>query len=73
MLAGIAGWIARHAALEPTTVLCGNHRISLADLYAAGTADAHCFIARRRAYLAPRSVAFSVHGIRLAVQSLAGA
>jgi CO/xanthine dehydrogenase Mo-binding subunit len=48
-------------------VLCGNHRISLADLYAAGTADGHRFIARRRAYLAPRSVAFNVHGIRLAV------
>ncbi len=53
--------------LEPTTVLCGNHRIALADLHAAGTADGHRFVARRRAYLAPRTVAFNVHGIRLAV------
>ena len=53
--------------LEPTAVLCGNHRISLADLYAAGAADGHRFIARRRAYLAPRSVAFNVQGVRLAV------
>jgi len=53
--------------LEPTAVLCGNHRISLADLFAAGIADGHRFIARRRAYLAPRTVAFNVQGIRLAV------
>jgi putative selenate reductase molybdopterin-binding subunit len=53
--------------LEPGAVLCGNHRIALTDLHAAGTAKGHHFEARRRAYLAPRSVAFNVHGVRLAV------
>ena len=53
--------------LEAGAVLCGNHRITLAALYAAGVADGHRFIARRRAYLAPRTVAFNVQGIRLAV------
>ena len=58
--------------LEATAVLCGNHRIALADLHAAGTADGHRFVARRRAYLAPRTVAFNVHGIRLAVHRVTG-
>ncbi len=53
--------------LEPHAVLCGNHRIPLATLHAAGIAAGHRFEARRRAYLAPRTVAFNVHGIRLAV------
>jgi CO/xanthine dehydrogenase Mo-binding subunit/aerobic-type carbon monoxide dehydrogenase small subunit (CoxS/CutS family) len=53
--------------LEPGAVLCGNRRITLAALHAAGIADGHRFEARRKAYLAPRSVAFNVHGIRLAV------
>jgi CO/xanthine dehydrogenase Mo-binding subunit/aerobic-type carbon monoxide dehydrogenase small subunit (CoxS/CutS family) len=53
--------------LETEAVLCGNHRITLVALHAAGIADGHRFIARRRAYLAPRTVAFNVQGIRLAV------
>jgi CO/xanthine dehydrogenase Mo-binding subunit len=53
--------------LEAEAVLCGNHRISLTDLYAAGKKDGHHFEARRKSYLAPRTVAFNVQGIRLAV------
>jgi putative selenate reductase molybdopterin-binding subunit len=53
--------------LEAGAVLCGNHRITLAALHTAGIADGHRFTARRRAYLTPRTVAFNVHGIRLAV------
>jgi putative selenate reductase molybdopterin-binding subunit len=53
--------------LEAGAVLCGNHRIALAALHAAGIAEGHHFEARRRAYLAPRTVAFNVHGVRLAV------
>ena len=60
--------VARDACkLEAKTVLCGNHRIPLAELYAAGKADGHHFEARRKSYLAPRTVGFNVHGIRLAV------
>jgi CO/xanthine dehydrogenase Mo-binding subunit len=53
--------------LEARSVLCGNHRILLAELYAAGVRDGHRFMARRKAYLSPRTVAFNVIGIRLAV------
>jgi CO/xanthine dehydrogenase Mo-binding subunit/aerobic-type carbon monoxide dehydrogenase small subunit (CoxS/CutS family) len=53
--------------LEAEAVLCGNHRISLAELYAAGMKDGHHFEARRKSYLAPRTIGFNVQGIRLAV------
>jgi CO/xanthine dehydrogenase Mo-binding subunit/aerobic-type carbon monoxide dehydrogenase small subunit (CoxS/CutS family) len=60
--------VAREACrLEAEAVLCGNHRIPLVELYAAGSADRHRFMARRKAYLSPRTVAFNAHGIRLAV------
>src|SRR5208337_5458993 len=60
--------VARDACkLEAKTVLCGNHRIPLAELFAAGKAGGHDFEARRKSYLAPRTVGFNVHGIRLAV------
>ena len=58
--------------LEAEGVLCGNHRITLSELFAAGARDGHRFIARRRAYLAPRTVAFNVQGIRLAVHRVTG-
>lgn len=70
----IIGYASRHTGvtreacrLEARSVLCGNHRIPLAELYAAGVRDGHRFMARRKAYLSPRTVAFNVHGIRLAV------
>jgi hypothetical protein len=37
------------------------------ELYSIGTSERHRFEARRKAYLCPRSVAFNVHGVRLAV------
>jgi CO/xanthine dehydrogenase Mo-binding subunit len=59
--------------LEGEMVICGNQtRISLADLYAAGTQAGHRFEAKRKAYLSPRSIAFNVHGIRLAVHRVTG-
>jgi len=48
-------------------VMCGERRIPLADLYAAGVGERHRFEARRRAYLSPRTVGFNVHGVRVAV------
>ena len=35
--------------------------------YAAGTREGHRFEARRKSYLSPRTVAFNVHGGRVAV------
>jgi CO/xanthine dehydrogenase Mo-binding subunit len=53
--------------LEADAVLCGDRRIPLSELHAAGTAEGHRFEAKRKAYLSPRTVAFNVHGVRLAV------
>jgi putative selenate reductase molybdopterin-binding subunit len=53
--------------LDGDAVVCGNQRIALADLHAAGSKAGHRFDAKRKAYLSPRTVAFNVHGIRLAV------
>ena len=53
--------------LDGGTVMCGESRLALADLQVAGSAAGHRFEAKRKAYLSPRTVAFNVHGIRLAV------
>jgi putative selenate reductase molybdopterin-binding subunit len=53
--------------LADDAVICGGRQISLSELYAAGTRKQHRFEARRKAYLSPRSVAFNVHGVRVAV------
>jgi putative selenate reductase molybdopterin-binding subunit len=58
--------------LEAGTVVCGVQQIALVDLYAAGSKAGHRFEAKRRAYLSPRTVAFNVHGIRLAVHRVTG-
>ncbi|GHO46019.1 molybdopterin-dependent oxidoreductase [Ktedonospora formicarum] len=59
--------------LDGTHVLCGEQQISLAELYAAGIKQGHRFEARRKAYLSPRTVAFNVHGVRVAVHRITGA
>ena len=59
-------------SLEGGEVVCGNQRIALKDLHVAGTAAGHRFEAKRRAYLSPRSVPFTVHGVRLAVHRVTG-
>jgi CO/xanthine dehydrogenase Mo-binding subunit/aerobic-type carbon monoxide dehydrogenase small subunit (CoxS/CutS family) len=58
--------------VEDDSVLCGNRRISLADLHAAGVRAGHRFEAKRKAYLSPRTVAFNAHGIRVAVHRITG-
>jgi CO/xanthine dehydrogenase Mo-binding subunit len=75
----ILAFAARHAGVEATAckldddaVVCGDRRIALADLHAAGTAAGHRFEAKRKAYLTPRTVAFNVQGIRLAVNRVTG-
>src|SRR3954453_14825674 len=58
--------------LEDGAVVCDKKRIGLPDLHIAGTQAGHRFEAKRKAYLSPRSVAFAVHGIRLAVHRITG-
>ncbi len=58
--------------LEGGAVICGNKRILLRELYAAGTKVGFRFEAKRKAYLSPRIVAFNVQGIRLAVHQVTG-
>lgn len=56
--------------LEDGAVVCGTRRTSLKDLYAAGRKEGHRFEAKRKAYLSPRTTAFNVQGIRLAVHKV---
>jgi len=63
---------AAECRLEGDAVVCGDRRMSLADLHAAGTRDGHRFEARRKAYLSPRTVAFNAHGVRVAVHRVTG-
>ena len=75
----ILDFASRHAGvprdqcrLEESGVLCGNRRIALADLHAEGTKVDHRFMVTRRAYLSPRTIAFNVQGVRLAVHRVTG-
>ena len=58
--------------IEDGFVVSDADRISLVDLHAAGVRDGHRFEAKRKAYLSPRTTAFNVHGIRLAVHRITG-
>jgi CO/xanthine dehydrogenase Mo-binding subunit/aerobic-type carbon monoxide dehydrogenase small subunit (CoxS/CutS family) len=75
----ILGFASRHRGvplpecrLADDQVICGAQRIQLSELYTIGTRDRHRFEARRKAYLSPRSVAFNVHGVRVAVNRITG-
>jgi CO/xanthine dehydrogenase Mo-binding subunit/aerobic-type carbon monoxide dehydrogenase small subunit (CoxS/CutS family) len=58
--------------LDNDAVICGNKRILLKELHAAGAKMNHRFTVGRRAYLSPRSIAFNVQGVRLAVHKVTG-
>ena len=58
--------------LENDAVVCGNRRIMLKELHAAGAKINHRFTVARRAYLSPRTIACNVQGIRLAVHKMTG-
>jgi CO/xanthine dehydrogenase Mo-binding subunit/aerobic-type carbon monoxide dehydrogenase small subunit (CoxS/CutS family) len=58
--------------LDNDAVICGNRRIALTELYAAGIKVNHRFTVGRRAYLSPRTIAFNVQGVRLAVHRVTG-
>jgi putative selenate reductase molybdopterin-binding subunit len=58
--------------LDVDAVICGNQRILLTELHAAGAKVNHRFTVGRRAYLSPRTIAFNVQGVRLAVHRVTG-
>jgi CO/xanthine dehydrogenase Mo-binding subunit len=58
--------------LDNDGVICGNQRISLRELHAEGAKVDHRFQVSRRAYLSPRTIAFNVQGVRLAVHRVTG-
>ncbi len=66
------GMEAAACRLDGAVVVCGERRIALADLHAAGTNAGHRFEAKRKSYLSPRTVAFNVQGVRLAVHRVTG-
>jgi len=75
----ILDFAARHSGvdrdqcrLDNDAVVCGNRRILLKELHAAGARTNHRFTVGRRAYLSPRSIAFNVQGVRLAVHKVTG-
>jgi len=58
--------------LDNDAVICGNKRILLSELHAAGARIDHRFEVRQKAYLSPRTIAFNVQGVRLAVHDITG-
>jgi CO/xanthine dehydrogenase Mo-binding subunit len=58
--------------LDDDAVICGNRRIALSELHAEGAKINHRFSVGRRSYLSPRSIAFNVQGVRLAVHKVTG-
>lgn len=53
-------------------VLCGLKKIPLTELYAEGAKQGVDFVAFRKAYGSPRTVAFMAYGVRLAVNRVTG-
>lgn len=79
MCRDILDFAARHTGTDPErcrldgdAVVCGDRRIVLADLHAAGARIDHRFTVSRKAYLSPRTIACNVQGVRLAVHRVTG-
>ncbi len=64
----VAAW-----SLTEGSVRRENQHIELAELYRIGVAAGHRFEAKRKAYLSPRTSAFNVQAIKLAVNRITGA
>ena len=62
----------RACRLEDGGVMCGERADCAGRSARGGHADGHRFEAKRKAYLSPRTVAFNVQGIRLAVHRMTG-
>jgi CO/xanthine dehydrogenase Mo-binding subunit len=75
----ILAFASRHAgvdrdkcALDNDAVVCGTKRIPLSEIFALGAEAKHRFLVSRRSYLSPRTIAFNVQGVRLAVHRVTG-
>ncbi len=58
--------------LESDAVVCGGRRVSLSDVYAAAERAGYPLEVLAKAYLSPRTAAFNVHGVRVAVHRVTG-
>jgi putative selenate reductase molybdopterin-binding subunit len=58
--------------LDDDAVIAGEVRVPLADLWRASRESGHSLAVTRKAYGSPRSVAFNVHGFRIAVHRVSG-
>lgn len=79
MAANILEFAARHTGtaaadwhLEEGFVVSTIQRMALTELHVLGIQAGHRFEAKRKAYLSPRTTAFNVQGIRLAVHTVTG-
>jgi CO/xanthine dehydrogenase Mo-binding subunit/aerobic-type carbon monoxide dehydrogenase small subunit (CoxS/CutS family) len=75
----ILGFAASHTgvevadcALDDDGVVCGDHRLTLADLAEAGHRRGIRFTESRKAFGSPRSVTSNSHGFRIAVHRMTG-
>jgi CO/xanthine dehydrogenase Mo-binding subunit/aerobic-type carbon monoxide dehydrogenase small subunit (CoxS/CutS family) len=75
----ILGFAANHTgvdvadcAMDDDAIVCGDTRLSLGDLLAAGRARGIRFTESRKAYGSPRSVTSNSHGFRIAVHGVTG-
>jgi CO/xanthine dehydrogenase Mo-binding subunit/aerobic-type carbon monoxide dehydrogenase small subunit (CoxS/CutS family) len=75
----LVDFASRHFGCEPgdcrlqdDAIICANRKVPLAELHTAGTELGDRFVARRKAYLSPRSVGFNVQGVRVAVHRVTG-
>ncbi|WP_029117961.1 molybdopterin-dependent oxidoreductase [Mycobacterium sp. URHB0044] len=59
-------------AMDDDGIVCGDTRLSLADLLAAGRARGIRFTESRKAYGSPRSVTSNAQGFRIAVHQVTG-
>lgn len=58
--------------LQGDAVVCGDRRVTLAEIHAIGAAKGDRFDVIRKAYLSPRSIGFNVQGVRVAVHRVTG-
>jgi CO/xanthine dehydrogenase Mo-binding subunit/aerobic-type carbon monoxide dehydrogenase small subunit (CoxS/CutS family) len=58
--------------LQADAVVCDGTRVGLADLYRAARQAGQPLQAVRKAYATPRTIAFNVHGFRIAVHRVTG-
>jgi CO/xanthine dehydrogenase Mo-binding subunit len=70
--ARVTGTKIKSCKLQNGAVVCGKKRITLRALHTAGAKAGEDFVAFRKAYGSPRTVAFMAGGVRLAVHRVTG-